>query len=198
MSLFKSLFPTLAEVQELTAKNEKLEKKVESRDETIEDLRKQRQAIELQHERQQSSLVYTHGRQLKELQDENKFAASRHERDLAFSIDDAAIVAENISCRADIRVEEAGIEARAEVKKEVEALTKQRDEALVAEAFAVAEAESKDTVIESLTAQIENYYDLVTFISTKIPDVDLTKFNINVDVKPVDVIVNGVREVKKS
>ncbi len=90
-------------------------------------------------------------------------------------------------------------EARREVEGEVEALKQKVSDA---EAFASGAAGENTELRTSLAAhvtQVASYKELVTAILAKLPNVDMSKFNVNVDIAPADVtVVNGQAQVKKN
>jgi chromosome segregation ATPase len=198
MSLFKSLFPTLAEVKTATSEKEALEKKLEARDKRIEELQDSKRELAQSYERSIEEKNYSHRRALSSLERELKEADERNEKALSFYAEDSRITADNIEMRADLRVEKEALEYRKEVRKEVEALMIGLREALVNEAAAMSTAEAQEDTIKSLKAQIADYNEMIKFISSKIPTVDLSSFNINVDVQPAEVNVSGGQQIKKN
>lgn len=84
---------------------------------------------------------------------------------------------------------EAELAARAKVAKEVDELKAEAAEETARAAAAASRAAEQEAVVKGLTAQLENYNKFVTTILTKVPNVDLSKFNIEVAVPPTEVTV---------
>ena len=51
------------------------------------------------------------------------------------------------------------------------------------------------TIIDSLTKQIEDYKEFIKFAMTKLPDVDLKKLNVNIDI-PATTVINKTEVIK--
>lgn len=59
------------------------------------------------------------------------------------------------------------------------------------ESGAEARASEKDTTIQALKTDLKTHDELIRFVMTKLPSVDLSKFNINIDVPTPEVVVVG-------
>lgn len=201
MSLIKTLFPTYEETQTAKKSVATLEKEVKSLKATIEELRDGRRRDEVYHERIVESVKYEHKNVVQGLKDEISSLKTSHEQEIKNLRSELAIEKSENQQETLLAIEQAGIDARAEVEKEIDALRKELTEALVNEAASDAAVEAQESTIGSLQGQIEQQFEMMQFIATKIPDVSLDKFNINVDIAPAEVNVVGGKpqdQAKKS
>jgi len=108
------------------------------------------------------------------------------------------LVQSEIETEAEIRIaritDNADIAARAKVQKEVEQLRSELELARV-------EAARNQSSLASITHLQDHIFNLKSVISSlmeQLPKVDMTKFAVNVNVEPADVVVTGGQQIKKS
>lgn len=196
MSLIEQLFPSFGEVRKISNELSELKTEVKEKDDQIEMLTESLANTRKENARFMDEVKYEHSRELSKKNDELQLTRDQVSRKCTELIEDAARTAETNAVRVKASIDKAVIDARAAVDDEVAELKETLQEALVNEAAAVSLADSQELAIEALQAQVSNYYDVITFLATKLPDVDLTKFNVNVDVAPAQVTVNGGKQVK--
>lgn len=195
--MLRAIFASASTIGELESENKTLNSKVNRLETTLEREREDRKAERRIHE----DVNFTRERDYERDRDEwqykltNKLttAAIQHKEEVARLTERA----EKAETRAEERFNEklnlAVSKAQYDTKNKYEAeIVELKD---LANEFAEEAAEErgrngeKDTVIKSLESQIANYTKFVEFAMNKLPEVDLSNFNINVDVPPSEVTV---------
>ena len=90
----------------------------------------------------------------------------------------------------DIARAEATLLAQKNSAEEVNNLKDTLAGAIARSTAAEARSETMDTVVEGLEGQVDGYRKFVEFAMTKLPNVDMSKFNINVEVPAAEVNVS--------
>lgn len=175
--MLEYLFPSAFKVKTM-------ESNLDCKDKTIKALRVELDDIERKRDIQVENLNRSYEKEVQNLKDEIKHM--RIEAELVSSeIDTAA------SLRIEREIDNADIKARATVHKEVETL---KAELLTARTEAASHGASVD-VIASLTGEVKSLHTVIDKLLAKLPEVDMTKFAVNVNVEPLDVnIVGGQRK----
>lgn len=89
----------------------------------------------------------------------------------------------------------ANKEAEEAMEKLIDGLQEEISDVQIVSARSEARSEERLDTIESLKSQMTDYKEFVKYAMTKLPDVKLDKFNINVDV-PATTVVNKTEVVK--
>ena len=192
-----------------------LKSRVESRDETIKITRREQEdrdyrttrdhtreresaGFNLSQEKERGETKVTelnrgHKNEMDELAAEHSTESMRMEtavEDLEGRLDMVeSETTEKVASEVKIKVAVARGEIREEFVKEVDSLKTDVKDALVTAAASTAEAEEKGVVVSSLQGQLKDYREFVQFAMEKLPNVDLSKFNINVDIPSPEVTV---------
>lgn len=189
MSLFSRLFPTMAEVSTTSKDLKKAEKTIEVRDQRIESLEKSIKTLKADHEDHKfyegldkKRVVRAHEHIVEDERDSSARAVRNAEADAEYSEDEA-------DSRAEFAIEKAGIDARKTVASDVKKLETDLSKAQTDSARDGALASERSTTIKNLVEENSRLSKLLTEILTKVPDVTLDKFNINVEVPPAEVTV---------
>lgn len=193
MSFLKSVFANASTTAELSTDNEslaktnkRLEKQVENLSEELKQTRRvhgeEMYLQERKYERKTNDLSYT-------IETERK----RHKQEedtLNKRVEEAEMNADETIAT---RVAEQTAVARLEIEEQyVNELNEVQSLAIteVARADAAeARAEEKDEVIKELKSQLKDYREFVQFAMEKLPTVDMSKFNVNVDMPSPEVTV---------
>ncbi len=197
------LFGNITKTIETEKKAEKLEKEVESLTKTLKHVREDRDEATRNTDKYIQRLEDNHSYSMEMLITKNEDAIARLSENqelvnLNFEASQEARV-QKVQTEADAKVAKAKIEAEESARKSIDNAVEAQHNAEIVAAGAIAASEEKDETISNLEDVIDGLNELVQFLATKIPNVDLTKFNINVEVPAQEVtIVNGQKpEAKK-
>lgn len=208
--MLSAIFANYGTVSRLQEENKKAEARIKSLEKSLEDAKRQLEVNVRKYDYDTQDLRTHLERRAAVLQTElvnaREDAKRAEERAGAISERNEAEVDEELA-RLDSIVEDRVAEKvatertkiRAEFEKKIDELKDAAADAEVETAAAVATSEEKENTIVSLTKQVEQYGEFVKFVMTKLPTVDLSKFNINVEVPAAEVtVVGGNQGGKKS
>lgn len=204
-------------VSELERENKSLKSRDESRENIIRDLRRSHDSVLYELRRDHSREVEEVQHRLDNIEREHEAEIDRINNEVHSRIDEidanadsriaqvrseSSVAIKEAEADAEVRVREAKSAAKAELVEKLEEVRNSysvdiveletrlaREVAKTAEAKAL--AEERQTTVKNLENQIQDYKEFVQFVLNKVPNVDLTKFNINVEVPPAEVHVVG-------
>lgn len=213
MGIFNAVFGGFREIRNLEAEKAVLEKENKANKAREEARLEAERRTRREHEDRVESLKREHRREIDELTYE-KSRGSRLDNDL---VEDAEVDAERkVSqikedvktqiAEANARIEiiktesasqvrtaksEAKADALAEWSQTVHELESELASEVSRTSAAVARSEEKDRTIEVLQGMISDYKEFVQFVLNKVPDVDMSNFNINVEMPAPEVHIVG-------
>lgn len=187
------LFPHVADIKATEADKKTAEKKVTTLENTVERMREDAKETarrnaesdylsKRDHERTVDSFEY----QIKGLKTQIQDAEERADKAEEDADDEVERRVENATLNVEATV-------RKEVAKEVDGLKSDVARETAQAAAAQSEAKEKTETISILREELTEYQEFVKYIADKLPSVDMSKFNINVDVPSpeVTVVSNG-------
>jgi predicted nucleic acid-binding Zn-ribbon protein len=187
--MLEFLFPNAVD---LAAKNDEIKELKEELKSLEASLETEKAIVKAQGRRHEQELYDNNtssARSITTLKDE-KASLERRIRTLEEDLAEALVVSEDkVQARALEVTYNAEYEANLKVEKEVDKLKSDvaRETAQAAAAQALV-GELKNSVAR-LESNVQDYREFVMFILTKLPEVDLSKFNINIDVPAAEVKV---------
>jgi len=180
------MFEKFKENKEHTSEVKRLEEVIEMRDDEIKSLNRQQEEIVFVHNRddERTNERYAHTvKQMTKTVEDKKTAL-----ELAFDVK-----FRKESFRLEEALEAVSLVEADELKDTIECLEGLLNETRVEERGSKQLAGSRLEIIKVQEKQIKEYGEMIKFMATKLPEVDLKKFNINVDVPASKVTVKTTK-----